>query len=70
MTTVKRKRQLNRIAEWLENGKSITPQVAARKFNTKNLSSAIAKLRQRGYGIATTAIKRRGTQYSSYALYS
>ncbi|MBO7731847.1 MAG: helix-turn-helix domain-containing protein [Methanobrevibacter sp.] len=55
--------QCNMIAEYLENGYSITALEALQMFGCMRLASRICDLRDRGYNIATCKIKTETGKY-------
>ena len=62
--------QNQRIAEWLQAGKSINPLQALEKFGSFRLGARIHDLKAEGLEIVTTRVtdKRSGKSYAEYRL--
>lgn len=65
---MKKMTQAQRILRHLERGNKLTHKGAAGMFDCMRLAARIADLRNEGFDIKTTLIKRKGKQYASYSL--
>lgn len=61
---------IDRLYTRLKSGRSVTKNEAKTRFGLKNLSSAVAKLRQAGFEIDTTTIRDRknGGKVTAYRM--
>jgi hypothetical protein len=62
----KKKSQTERILDWLQKGKSITPLQAWERFGSYRLSSVINRLRKKGHNIVTEIKEYNGSRYANY----
>ena len=60
--------QNQNIANYLKNGKAITPIQALNKFNCFRLAARISDLRNDGMKIITKIITKEGKSYASYSI--
>ncbi len=60
--------QNDRIINYLEQGKKLTPMKALRLFDCFRLSARILNLRQKGYDIETKNITKNGKTFAEYSL--
>ena len=60
--------QNKNIANYLKNGKSITPIQALNKFNCFRLAARISDLRNDGMKIITKIVTKEGKSYASYSI--
>jgi len=64
----KQKSKTERILNWLQKGKSITPIQAWERFGSYRLSSVINRLRKRGHNITTELIDDGDSTFAKYRL--
>jgi hypothetical protein len=57
-----------KIREWLEKGRSITPLQALQKWGCMRLGARINDLRNEGWHIITETVKKDGKRYAKYQL--
>ncbi len=62
----KKKTQTERILNWLQKGKSITPLQAWERFGSYRLSSVINRLRKKGHNIVTEIKEYKGSRFANY----
>lgn len=62
------KSQCARILKWLQGGNKLTQEQARIKFDCWRLGARIDNLRNEGYHIYTTIIKRNGKRFAEYSL--
>jgi rare lipoprotein A len=60
--------QNQQIANYLNNGKAITPIQALNKFNCFRLAARISDLRKDGMKIITKIVTKQGKSYASYSI--
>jgi hypothetical protein len=58
--------QTERILKHLKAGKKLTPLQALKSFGTLRLSGRVLELRQAGYDIKTTLVKRGSSRVAQY----
>jgi hypothetical protein len=58
--------QTERILKHLKAGKKLTPLQALNRFGTLRLSGRVLELRQAGYDIKTTLVKRGSSRVAQY----
>lgn len=62
------KTQKQKIKEWLESGRGITPLTALYKFGCMSLAQRIKNLRNDGMNIKTTLYREGEKQFARYTL--
>lgn len=62
------KTQNEKIKNYLEKGKSLTPLDALKKFSCFRLAARVSYLRKEGLNIATKYVTKQGKTYASYRL--
>ncbi len=62
------KTQTEQIRTHLENGNTITPLGALRKFKCFRLASRVSELRKAGMNIKTDFITKNGKTYANYKI--
>lgn len=60
--------QTHRILKHLKSGKTLTPLQALDKFGTLRLGARVLDLRQAGYPIRTTMVRKGGARVAEYSL--
>ena len=60
--------QTNKVSEWLNEGRPLTPLMAVQLFGCIHLSRIIGKLRKKGLNIKTTMRKTSDGVYAEYSL--
>jgi hypothetical protein len=69
MNTMKTKvNATQKIREWLERGKSITPFQALQWWGCMRLGARIYDLRNDGMNIITEIVEKNGKQYAKYSV--
>lgn len=58
--------QAERILKHLKSGRKLTPLQALQKFGTLRLSGRVLELRQAGYDIKTTIVRRGASRVAQY----
>ena len=58
----------DKILNWLESGKSITPKEAYLQFGSMRLASVVHDLKAEGYVFKTEYIREGSTKYAKYSL--
>ena len=60
--------QTERILKYLQEGNSITPLEALKRFGSMRLGARIYELKQQNYHITTKIISSNGKHYAKYTL--
>lgn len=55
-----------KIREWLESGRSLTPLQALNKWGCMRLGARINELRNQGWNIITDTVEKDGKRYAKY----
>ncbi|MBM4206326.1 MAG: hypothetical protein FJ194_19655 [Gammaproteobacteria bacterium] len=58
--------QLNQIRSHLDRGRTLTPLEALTLFGCMRLAARAAELREQGYPVETTMVKRNGKRVAMY----
>lgn len=65
---MKTKSQNKQVLAMLQRGRKITPLEALEKFGCFRLSARIGQLRDMGYHIITTIVRKNGKRFAQYSL--